>query len=171
MIRVQIDDNHKNALALIEYLQSLDFVKLELDQEVNSWQKEKLDELYDAKQKGELKLIKWEDAKNELSLKFKVQVNFEITISDYAVAQINKAADWFENEKTGLGTLFIKAINESLEFISKNPYASQKRYKDFRINFLITFSLGVHYLVEEDKIIIMAVFHTSQSDDNWFKMY
>ena len=72
MIRVQIDDNHKNAQALIEYLQSLDFVKLEWDQEVNSWQKEKLDELYDAKQKGELKLIKWEDAKNELSLKFKV---------------------------------------------------------------------------------------------------
>jgi len=72
MIRVQIDDNHKNALALIEYLQSLDIVKLELEQEVNSWQKEKLNELYDAKQKGELKLIKWEDAKNELSLKFKV---------------------------------------------------------------------------------------------------
>lgn len=72
MIRVQIDDNHKNAQALIKYLQSLDFVKLEFDQEVNSWQKKKLDELYDAKQKGELKLIKWEDAKNELSLKFKV---------------------------------------------------------------------------------------------------
>ena len=72
MLRAQIDDNHKNALALIEYLQSLDFVKLELEQEVNSWQKEKLNELYDAKQKGELKLIKWEDAKNELSLKFKV---------------------------------------------------------------------------------------------------
>ena len=98
-------------------------------------------------------------------------MNFEITISDYAVAQINKAADWFENEKTGLGTLFIKAINESLEFISENPYASQKRYKDFRIIFSNTFSFGVHYLVEEDKIIIMAVFYTSQSDDNWFKMY
>ena len=93
----------------------------------------------------------------------------QLTISDYALGQVTHAANWFDEEQDGLGSLFVKDLFEAIESIKANPFACQKRYKAFRIKFLNQFSFGVHYKIEKESIVVIAVFHTSQSDDNWFK--
>jgi len=92
----------------------------------------------------------------------------QLTISNYALEQITHAANWFEEERDGLGGIFVEDLFETMEFIKANPLACQIRYKAFRVKFLNRFSFGVHYKVEMESIVVMAVFHTSQSDDNWF---
>jgi toxin ParE1/3/4 len=92
-----------------------------------------------------------------------------LTISKYALEQVTHAANWFDEEQDGLGGLFVEDLFEAIEFIKANPLACQIRYKAFRVKFLNRFSFGIHYKIEHEKIVVMAVFHTSQSDDNWFK--
>ncbi len=96
-------------------------------------------------------------------------MTYQLKISSYAKEQINNAADWFEKEKEGLGALFIKDLFKSMDDIHLNPFLFQKRYKSYRIKFLDKFSFGIHYKIEGKTIFVMAVFHTAQSDDNWFK--
>jgi hypothetical protein len=96
-------------------------------------------------------------------------MSYQLHISNYAIEQINNAADWFEKEKAGLGKLFVDDFFLSIDYIILNPFACQKRYKQFRIKFLEKFSFGIHYKINGKTIAVMAVFHTSQSDENWFK--
>lgn len=96
-------------------------------------------------------------------------MTYQLKISSYAIEQINNVADWFEKEKEGLGGLFVEDLFKSIDIIYLNPFLFQKRYKSFRIKFLDKFRFGIHYIIDGKTIFVMAVFHTAQSDDNWFK--
>ena len=47
--------------------------------------------------------------------------------------------------------------------------AFQKKYKDIKIRFISRFPYGIHYTYNDNKIIVIAVFHTSRSPKNWSK--
>lgn len=66
MINIQIDETHKSARLLMDYLKTLDFVVVDDDVEPNEWQKQKLDHLVEAKEKGELAFTSWEIARSKI---------------------------------------------------------------------------------------------------------
>lgn len=70
MIHIHIDDKQLGAKALIEYLKTLDYVRFE--DEVNTWQHKKLDELQVAEDSGEMGYVNWDEAKKELSKKYRL---------------------------------------------------------------------------------------------------
>ena len=81
--------------------------------------------------------------------------------------QIEHAADWFNEQHSGLGLKFLQEIDSTIRYIRNNPEKVQMRYKNVRIKFLKKFSFGLHYIYQENSIYILAVFHTSQSPQNW----
>lgn len=52
-----------------------------------------------------------------------------------------------------------------MEYIGKNPYHFQTKYKEIRVSYTIRFPYGIYYLINESKkqIVIIGVFHNKQN--------
>jgi len=53
--------------------------------------------------------------------------------------------------------------------IRRNSKAFQKRYRNVKILFIKRFPYGIHYILKEDEIIVIGIFHTSRTPKNWAK--
>ena len=96
-------------------------------------------------------------------------MSFTLIVKPIAEKDIQRAFDWYEEKQLGLGEAFLDQIDMVFDQISSRPKAFQKRYKEVRINFTKQFPYGVHYIIEQKKVIVLAVFGESQSPDLWNK--
>ena len=87
--------------------------------------------------------------------------------TDEALLDIDDAVLWYENQRKGLSHDFELCLEAAVNEISRNPEAYQKRYKQVKIKFLPRFPYGIHYLSENEQIIIIGLFHSSRSPQNW----
>jgi hypothetical protein len=55
-----------------------------------------------------------------------------------------------------------------MDFIQKSPLICQLRYKNIRIKFLKKFDVVINYIIENQIVIILAVYHMRQNSDDWF---
>lgn len=94
-------------------------------------------------------------------------MNLEIIIRPEAELDILEAAKWYENNLKGLGESFLSSIDFALQSIQNNSEAFPKVYKKIRRILLKKFPFGIFYLVEENKIVIVAVFHASRNPKQW----
>lgn len=90
-------------------------------------------------------------------------MEYSLSISEAAELDIRDAFLWYEDQKDSLGLTFEKHISKTIQNIQKNPLKIQIRYNQTRVAFLKKFPYGVHFNLIENEIIIVAVFHTSQS--------
>ncbi|MEX1192123.1 MAG: type II toxin-antitoxin system RelE/ParE family toxin [Brumimicrobium sp.] len=93
--------------------------------------------------------------------------NYSLSISEAAELDIRDAFLWYEDQKENLGLKFEKHFSKTIQNIRRNPLKIQIRYNQTRVAFLKKFPYGVHFNVFENEIIIIAVFHTSQSPQKW----
>ena len=93
-----------------------------------------------------------------------------LIIRKRAESQIEEAYDWYENKRTTLGSDFLQAIEEALNIIESNPEAFQLKYKNIRAVYTKRFPYGVFYTINDDRIIVMAIFHLSQNPNLWKSM-
>ena len=94
-------------------------------------------------------------------------MKYHLFLSKKAIKQIKHACDWYKEQQLGLDILFLTELDKNILYVEKNPLKSQVRYKEVRIRFLKKFDFGIHYILEEKNIFVLAVFHTSQSDKKW----
>ncbi|WP_294824372.1 type II toxin-antitoxin system RelE/ParE family toxin [uncultured Flavobacterium sp.] len=94
-------------------------------------------------------------------------MGYEIRIRKKASSQIEAASEWFLQKNKGLEIKFLQDLSVCIDDISENPVKYQMRYKGVRVKFLKKFDFGIHYIFDENIIHILAVFHTSQSPENW----
>jgi plasmid stabilization system protein ParE len=94
---------------------------------------------------------------------------FEVEISEPAEVDVRDAYLWYQNQKEGLGQVFQEYFSEAIASIRNNPEEFQIRYLEVRIHFLKKFPYGIHYIIQGQKVIIIAVFHTSRSPKKWKK--
>ena len=92
-----------------------------------------------------------------------------LSMSEAAELDIRDAFLWYEDQKDSLGLTFEKHISKTIQNIQKNPLKIQIRYNQTRVAFLKKLPYGVHFNLIENEIIIVAVFHTSQSPKKWSK--
>lgn len=86
-----------------------------------------------------------------------------------AKQDIKKAARWYSTKKTGLGKRFTKVLRAEVKQICKHPKSVAIRYDNTRCAVLDAFPFMIHYTIEETqkKIVVSAVFHTSQNPEKW----
>lgn len=95
-------------------------------------------------------------------------MNYSLVISDLAILQTNKAAQWFFEQTPGLEIKFLTELDKAMKYIQKQPLNCQLRYKTVRIKFLKKFDFGIHYIFENQTVFVLYVFHTSQNSEDWF---
>jgi hypothetical protein len=69
---IELDDSNKKAKALLEYLKTLDFIRID-DNDMPTWQKEQLDDAIAAHENGSTQYTSWEDVKKSLFEKYKIK--------------------------------------------------------------------------------------------------
>ena len=95
-------------------------------------------------------------------------MSYSLLVSEKAQMQISKASQWFFEQSPGLELKFIHDLDKAMKLIKKRPLHFQVRYKTVRIKFLDKFNFGIHYIIENNTVFVLYVFHTSQNSNDWF---
>jgi toxin ParE1/3/4 len=93
---------------------------------------------------------------------------YSIGVSEEAQLDIADAIQWYEQVREGLGLDFELCVFGLLNEIRRNPLLFQIRYNLVRIAFTQRFSHGIHFIVSENNVIVLGVYHSSQSPINWY---
>jgi len=86
---------------------------------------------------------------------------------DEARAEFDDAVDWYEQQKAGLGEVFVAFVQEVFDRITVLPRIHPVVYNDVRRAVVKKFPYVVHYQVESDRIVIVSVFHCHRDPSIW----
>jgi plasmid stabilization system protein ParE len=84
-----------------------------------------------------------------------------------AKRDVKKAYQWYEEQKSGLGEVFLERVEECLKAIGRNPRAFQLVAYDARRAIVKQFPYVIFYRIEGKTIYVYSVFHTSQNPQKW----
>jgi len=92
-----------------------------------------------------------------------------LIIKQRAHVMMQEAFDWYEQQKPGLGELFITELNTYFNKLKSNPGFYGKIYKNFRQVVLKKFPYALVYEIIKTDVLLFAVFHTSRNPNFKFK--
>lgn len=84
-----------------------------------------------------------------------------------AEAELTEAARYYESQSLGLGTAFLLAVEVSTARIQANPQASPLVSREVHRKLLERFPYGVLYVIEPDRIRVLAVAHLKRRPGYW----
>ena len=88
-----------------------------------------------------------------------------------AKRDVMKGFHWYEEQKPGLGDVFLERVEECLASIRRNPKAFRPVAKDARRAIVKQFPYVVFFKIEDKVIYVYAVFHTSQDPQKWMDRF
>ena len=81
--------------------------------------------------------------------------------------EIDEAALWYERHRAGLGTQFIVEINGAVHSAQEHPQRFPITHRETRCVRVRRFPYSVFFLVEERRIVVLAVFHGRRDPGRW----
>ena len=84
-----------------------------------------------------------------------------------AKAEFDAAADWYEQQRAGLGVDFVTHVREVLNRISAHPQLHPMVYGDVRKAVVRKFPYVVFYREEAGEVVVIAVFHAARDPAIW----
>ena len=93
-------------------------------------------------------------------------MKYRVSILSEAETDIDDAYIWYELRQINLGNKFYKKVEESVQFISNNPYCTEEIYIGIRRYIIKKFPYGIYYKVNlgQKEIQIIAVIHFKRSE-------
>ena len=93
--------------------------------------------------------------------------HYSLLFSDESGLDIRGAYLWYESRRPGLGEEFESCLEDAFYLLTRSPRLNQIMYKGIRVHYISRFPYGIHYLLDELNIRVMAVFHTSRNPSSW----
>jgi plasmid stabilization system protein ParE len=87
----------------------------------------------------------------------------QIQIRVLAFEDIQQAVDYYEEKTAHITDKFLEHLYLEINVIQENPELFQKKYLDTRVRYIKGFPYGIHYILREQTIIILAVLHTNRN--------
>jgi plasmid stabilization system protein ParE len=84
-----------------------------------------------------------------------------------AQAEFDAAAAWYEGQKPGLGSDFVAEVQQVLDTIASHPERYPLASDDVREALVSRFPYCIYYRVKPDRVVVIAVFHTSRDPSLW----
>lgn len=85
-----------------------------------------------------------------------------LIIRNRALDDIEKICRWYELERNGLGTEFIKEWERVIEHLNTFPHSGRVFRSNIRQLSFLQFPFYLMYQVEDSRIIVHSVVHTSR---------
>ena len=76
-----------------------------------------------------------------------------------AKREMDESIAWYENQRAHLGLEFAIEVDKTLEHVALNPNQFPLIRGEIRRALLRRFPYGLYYLIEENRVVIVAVFH------------
>jgi len=92
-------------------------------------------------------------------------MKYKVIVRTETEDDLKEAFSWYEDKRTGLGYDFLLQVDAGINFINRNPEIHPIEYKGTRKHVIKRFPYKIIYLVEEEKIIILAVIHGKRRPD------
>ena len=84
-----------------------------------------------------------------------------------AELDVFEAALWYEQERDGLGAIFLRALRQVLGRIEASPRQFPLVAKDVRRAILPRFPFGVFFHVDAGAVVVIAVMHLHRHPSSW----
>lgn len=84
-----------------------------------------------------------------------------------AKVEFDAAADWYEQQRAGLGMDFVAQVRTVLHRIAANPKLHGAVYQDVRKAVGTRFPYVVLYREDAGEVIVISIFHTSRNPPIW----
>lgn len=94
-------------------------------------------------------------------------MNHPLIVRKTAKLHITEAFRWYELQSPGLGADFLEAMDSVLDRIAATPLLYAPLYREVRRALLPRFPYGVFYLTPSERVIVIAVLHTSRDPRLW----
>jgi hypothetical protein len=88
---------------------------------------------------------------------------YKLIVKPEADFEMFEAINWYVDKDMNLGLRFASELKSTLHYIKLQPENFQKKYRNIRICFTKTFPYGIHYIIEENTIYVLAILHTSRN--------
>ena len=92
-------------------------------------------------------------------------MKYTLIVKPEAELDILKSAKWYEKKQGNLGVRFLDEVEEKLRLITQNPLHYQVRYKATRLALVGHFPYAIHFIIEEEKVIVLAVLGTREDPE------
>lgn len=94
-------------------------------------------------------------------------MSYILTVRKDAEFDIEEAFDYYQEKREGLGHDFLLCIEEALEKLKRNPLNYRKLHKELRRLPIQRFPYRIFYLVQNNNVIVTAVFHARKDPTSW----
>jgi plasmid stabilization system protein ParE len=94
---------------------------------------------------------------------------FTLVVTTGAEDDISHAAVWYEHQRKGLGAEFLLALEAELTSILRNPLQYSEHRFGFRRGILRRFPYAIVFRIDNEQLIIVAVWHFSRKPWAWRK--
>ena len=90
-------------------------------------------------------------------------MKYRVIIRPEAENDLREGFFWYEDKRKGLGYDFLLQVDAGIRFIERNPEIHPITYKGTRIHLTKRFPYKIIYIVEQQRLIILAVLHGKRS--------
>lgn len=93
----------------------------------------------------------------------------KVVVLDEAAAELSAAADWYEEEREGLGDDLLVEADRVLDAIAASPgtWPLVPGSKVVRRLLFTRFPYAAYFVIREEQVIVMALGHTSRRPGYW----
>ncbi len=93
---------------------------------------------------------------------------YSLIIKPLAVATARDVYLWYEDQRAGLGELFLAALDSGLKNIQPTPMANAKVKRNYRQVRLHRFPYVIVYEIIRSEIVVLTVFHIRRNPRHKF---
>ena len=90
-----------------------------------------------------------------------------LLIRPEAELDIRDAYAWYEKQMPGLGDNYLMHVDAALMAVQRRPSQYPVIYRNARRCLVRRFPYGIIYVVEDKRILVMAVFHAKRDPRKW----
>jgi len=90
-----------------------------------------------------------------------------LIIDDEAELDLAEAKKWYDDRREGLGDEFLEKVETAFQTIQRMPLVPRIIFSGLRRMLLRRFPYAVFYRVTDERITVVAVYHTSRDPRGW----
>lgn len=91
----------------------------------------------------------------------------DIIVRPDAESEMAEAIEWYEARSDGLGADFLRSVDAVIQSIARAPLQFPLVYKNVRRALTRRFPYQVFFVVEEERVVVLAVFHAHRNPRIW----
>lgn len=91
----------------------------------------------------------------------------QLIVRPVAEEELADAMEWYERQRVGLGDQLLEAVKSTMAAIRENPGAFAAVHREIRRALVSRFPYGVFFVVEEERLVVVAIMHLKRDPKRW----